>query len=63
MLEFGAPPDLARKVVRRNPELSKLGVAFGPTRVFTEDEARQILAAVREFEAKKRDAKKVNVVA
>jgi hypothetical protein len=45
MLELQAPVDLVRRFLKRTPELSKLGTTFGPTKVYTRDEANQIIAA------------------
>lgn len=42
---WGVTLDPLRRLVRTDPQLARLGRRFGPTRVFSADEARQIKQA------------------
>ncbi len=50
--EFGV--DVARREIRRLPELQQLGEVFGPVKVYTAAEAEQIRRAVAERPTAKR---------
>jgi hypothetical protein len=48
-------PEVVRKVIRRRPDLQKLGTKYGATKVYTADEWALISAAMKERDAKLRD--------
>ena len=56
MLELGTSVDIARKLIRLNPDLKQLGTLFGPTRLYDRSEAERIAGAVREYGEKRRGA-------
>jgi|GEM_PF-4569431 len=56
-LSWGVSVDIARRTIRKNPELQQLGTQVGCSKGYSELEAQQILGAMNTTKAKTAVAK------